>query len=442
MKKALLIACLAVLGILLVACGPDPSAQIADLEGQVADLQSQVSDLEGQLEDANAATAKAEEALADAEAAKEAAEEAAADAEAAAAAAAEEAAAAEAEAEAAAEEAAAAEPTEEPAAETTAVIAAGEGETIAAVLDRGNVICGISGSLPGFSIVEDDGSISGMDWDYCRAVAAAVFGDAEAVEGRPSTGTDRFPRLQNGEFDLLSRNTTWTVSRDTALGFNFAPVVFYDGQGMMVRAESGIETLEDLEGGSICVGKGTTTEKNLADVFRQLGIDYEPVVFEENTAPREAYDEGRCDGWTTDKSGLVSGQTQMTDPSEHAILEVTMSKEPLAPTVRHGDDNWFDIVKWTVNCTIQAEELGISSANVDDFVGSDDPVVANLLGDEGDLGQALNLSNDFCYQVISQVGNYGEIYDSNLGPDTPFNLPRGLNALWTDGGLLYSPPFR
>ena len=400
MKKYLLIMCLSVMGLLLVACSGGDSEELANLQSQLDAANQKAADAEAKAAEAEAQIAEAEAALAEAQSAAGSGDSAA------------------------------------------PAVAAGEGETIAAVRDRGNVICGISGSLPGFSIIEDDGSISGMDWDYCRAVAAAVLADSEAVEGRASTGTDRFPRLQNGEFDLLSRNTTWTISRDTSLGFDFAPTTFYDGQGMMVRAESGIETLEDLEGGSICVGKGTTTEKNLADVFRQLGIDYEPVVFEENNAPREAYDEGRCDGWTTDKSGLVSGQTQMTDPSEHTILEATMSKEPLGPVVRHGDDNWFDIVKWTVNCTIQAEELGITSANVDDFVGGDDPVVANLLGEEGDLGQALNLSNDFCYQVIKLVGNYGEIYDANLGPDTPFNLARGVNNLWTDGGLLYSPPFR
>lgn len=401
MKRSILIISLMALSLLLVACSGGDTEAMDKLQSEL-------------------------------DAAKAAAADAAADAEAKIA-----------EAEAKAEEAAAALAEATTGGDDAApAAAAGEGETVAAVRDRGSMICGISGTLPGFSIIEDDGSISGMDWDYCRAVAAAVFGDSEAVEGRASTGTDRFPRLQNGEFDMLARNTTWTISRDTSLGFNFAPVTFYDGQGMMVRAETGFETLEDLEGGSICVGKGTTTEKNLADVFRQRGIDYEAVVFEESTAPREAYDEGRCDGWTTDKSGLVAGSTQLSNPDEHTIMSVTMSKEPLGPVVRHGDDNWFDIVKWTVNCTIQAEEIGIDSSNVDDFVGGDDPVVANLLGEEGDLGQALNLSNDFCYQVIKQVGNYAEIFENNLGPDTPFKLPRGVNSQWTEGGLLYSPPFR
>jgi general L-amino acid transport system substrate-binding protein len=211
---------------------------------------------------------------------------------------------------------------------------------------------------------------------------------------------------------------------------------------MMVRTDSGIETLEDLEGGTVCVQAGTTTEKNLADVFRQLNINSEAVVFPDNNATREAYDEGRCDGFTTDKSGLIASQSQLSDPDAHIILDVTMSKEPLGPLTRHGDNNWGDIVMWTVNCTIQAEELGITSENVDEFLGSDDPVVLNLLGVEGDLAQAMGLNNDFCVQIIKQVGNYGEIYDRNLGPDTQFNVPRGLNNLWTNGGLLYSPPFR
>lgn len=387
MRKFLLVVGLVVFGLVLVACGGDVDTSAFD--SQIADLESQVAELESALAEAQSAAGDAGDSSGDSEA-------------------------------------------------MTVV----EGETVSAVRERGTLICGISGTLPGFSFVDEQGSISGLDWDFCRAVAAAVLGDSEAVEGRNSTSTDRFPRLQNGEFDMLSRNTTWTISRDSSAGFDFAPTTFYDGQGMMVRKDTGFTELEDLEGGSICVNQGTTTEKNLADVFRQLGIDYEAVVFEESNAPREAYDEGRCDGWTTDKSALISGQTQVANPDDHVILDVTMSKEPLGPAVRHGDDNWFDIVKWSVNCTIQAEELGITSENVDDFLGSDDPVVANLLGDEGDLGQGMNVSNDFCYQIIKQVGNYGEIYDRALGPDTPFNVPRGLNNLWTEGGLLYSPPFR
>jgi general L-amino acid transport system substrate-binding protein len=319
---------------------------------------------------------------------------------------------------------------------------AGGGDTLAEVQGRGVLNCGVSGSLLGFSFVEEDGSISGFDWDYCKAFAAAVLGDSEAVEGRPSTATERFPILQSGEIDVLVRNTTWTTSRDTSLGFDFQPTTFYDGQGMMVRKDSGITDLSGLDGGTVCVQAGTTTEKNLADVFRQLGINYEAVVLPDNTTATETYNEGRCDGYTTDKSGLISNKVTLDVPEDHVILADTMSKEPLGPLTRHGDNNWGDIIMWTVNCTIQAEELGIDSTNVQEFLGSDDPVVLNLLGVEGDLGQAMGLDNDFCVNVIEQVGNYAEIYDRNLGPNTAFDVPRGLNSLWTEGGLLYSPPFR
>ncbi len=319
---------------------------------------------------------------------------------------------------------------------------AGGGDTLATVQARGILNCGSHATLPGFAYLEADGTYSGFDYDFCRAVAAAVLGDSEAVEIRPTTGTDRFPVLQSGEVDVLIRNTTWTLSRDTSLGFDFQPTTFYDGQGMMVRKDSGLTTLEDFEGGSVCVQAGTTTEKNLADVFRGLGINAESIVFPDNESVNQAYDEGRCDGMTTDKSGLAASRTQLSNPDDHVILDATMSKEPLAPLTRHGDNNWGDVVMWTVNCTIQAEELGITSENVDEFLGSEDPVVLNLLGVEGDLGQALGLENDFCVQVIRQVGNYSEIYDRNLGPDTAVYIPRGLNSLYTEGGLMYSPPFR
>jgi len=393
-KKFILVVGLLLLGLMLVACGGSDS-------GDTAELESQIEDLQAQLDAANAAAEEAQAMLEEAEASG-------------------------------GDSGAAAEP----------ITFSGGGDTLADVQSRDLLNCGVSGTLPGFSFVEDDGSVSGFDWDFCRAVAAAVLGDAEKAEARPSTATERFPILQSGEIDVLIRNTTWTTSRDTSLGFDFQPTTFYDGQGMMVRKDSGIETLEDLEGGTVCVQAGTTTEKNLADVFRQLGINSEAVVFPDNNSTREAYDEGRCDGFTTDKSGLIASQTQLSDPEAHTILDATMSKEPLGPLTRHGDNNWGDIVMWTVNCTIQAEELGIDSTNVDEFLGSDDPVVLNLLGVEGDLAQAMGLNNDFCYQVIKQVGNYGEIYNRNLGPDTPFNVPRGLNDLWTNGGLLYSPPFR
>jgi len=334
--------------------------------------------------------------------------------------------------------------TEAPAAAATTAPAAPTGNTLEAVRTRGTLKCAGNQSVPGFGYINPDtNEFEGFDIDFCRVFAVAALGDATKVEVRPTTANERFPVLQTGEVDVLSRNTTWTISRDTSLGLNFAPVTFYDGQGMMVRIDSGIDTLEGLEGGTICVQSGTTTEKNLADVYRALGVEFTPVVFDDADTTREAYDQGQCDGFTTDKSGLVSQQILLADPSAHKILDATMSKEPLAPAVRHGDDNWFDIVKWSVFCTIAAEELGIDSTNVDSFLGGDDPVIQNLLGETGDLGVAMGVNNDFCYQIVKQVGNYGEIYDRNLGPDTPFNLPRGLNALYTTpGGIQYAPPFR
>lgn len=332
---------------------------------------------------------------------------------------------------------------EAPAAAEEAAAPVVTGNTLQIVRDRGALKCGGNQSVPGFGYINPDtNEFEGFDIDFCKAIAAAVFGDATKYEIRPTTANERFPVLQAGEVDVLIRNTTWTFSRDTDLGLNFAPTTFFDGQGMMVRKDSGITTLAGLAGGTICVQSGTTTEKNLADVFRAQNIEFTPVVFDDADKTREAYDQGSCDGFTTDKSGLVSQQILLASPEDHTILEETMSKEPLGPLVRHGDDNWFDIVKWATNCTFQAEELGIDSTNVDSFLGSDDPVIQNLLGDAGDLGQMMGLNNDFCYQVIKQVGNYGEIYDRNLGPDTPFDLPRGLNNQWTDGGLIYSPPFR
>ena len=304
--------------------------------------------------------------------------------------------------------------------------------------------CGTgAGAAPGFGFITDDGSWEGFNVDFCKVFAAAVFGEAEAIEPVITTGTTRFPILQSGEVDVLSNNTTWTSSRDTALGFNFAPTVFYDGQGMMVRVDSGIESLTDLAGASVCVATGTTTEKNLADVMRKLDIQYEAVTFEDTgDVTRSAFEEGRCDAYTTDASGLVGATVLFDDPDSVKILPELMSKEPLGPLVRHGDDNWFDVIKWSTFCTMQAEELGITSENVDEMLASDDPVVLNTLGVEGEHGAAMGLNNDFCYQIVKQVGNYGEIFDRNLGPDTQFKLERGTNALWTEGGLMYSPPFR
>ncbi len=317
------------------------------------------------------------------------------------------------------------------------------GNVFETILDRGSIVCGSNNSVPGFGFLEEDGSFSGFDVEFCRALAAAVFGDSSKVQFRPLTAAERFTALQTGEIDVLIRNTTWTLTRDSELGANFVATTFYDGQGMMVRVDSGITTLDELDGATICVSAGTTTELNLADVFASRGISYTPLVFETADEVSGAYEEGRCDGYTTDKSALVARRTIMADPSAHVILDETMSKEPLGPVVRHGDDQWFDVVQWVVYATFTAEEFGITSANVDDIRAStENPSVKQLLGLEGDMGTKLGISNDWAYNIIKQVGNYGEIYDRNLGPDTPTYIPRGLNSLYTEGGLLYAPPVR
>ena len=322
-------------------------------------------------------------------------------------------------------------------------VAAAGANTLETVLARGRLVCGGNQAVPGFGFLLEDGTFSGFDIDYCRALAAAIFGDVSKVEIRPLTAAERFTALQTGEIDVLSRNTTWSLLRDTELGTNFVATTFYDGQGMMVRTDSGITTLEQLNGATICVQAGTTTELNLADVFSSRSISYSPLVFETADDVSTAYEEGRCDGFTTDKSGLVSRRTVMADPSAHMILDETMSKEPLGPTVRHGDDRWYDIAQWTVFAMFVAEEYGITSANVDAVRASSEiPEVRKLLGVEDEMGTKLGLSNDWAYNIIKLVGNYEEVYNRNLGPDTPTYIPRGLNSLYTNGGLLYSPPVR
>ncbi|WP_017471708.1 amino acid ABC transporter substrate-binding protein [Amphibacillus jilinensis] len=317
-----------------------------------------------------------------------------------------------------------------------------EGDTLATILDRGYVIVGGNNQLPGFGYLNSDGEYEGFDVDFGKTLAAAIFDDPEAIEVRPLSAQERFTALQTGEVDVLIRNTTWTLDRDVALGTNFTPTTFYDGQGLMVRSDSGITSLEELEGARIGVETGTTTESNLADQFRKYGITYEQVLFDDSDAVVEAYESGNIDAWTTDKSGLVSRQATLANPDQHVILEENLSKEPLGPAVRHGDDQWFDIVKWVTLATIEAEELGITSENYEDFFDSEDPVVRRFMGQEGELGQMLGIDDAFAVRVIEHVGNYQEIYDRNLGPDTIFNLDRGLNDLYTDGGILYSPPFR
>lgn len=327
--------------------------------------------------------------------------------------------------------------------------AAAGGSILQRVKDRGKLICGGNDQLPGFGSVNEAGEFEGFDIDYCKAIAAGVLGDAEAVEIRPLTASERFTALQAGEVDVLIRNTTFTATRDGQEGATFLTTTFYDGQGMMVQADSGFETLEDMEGTAICVLSGTTTELNLASVFNAQGISYEPLSFEDNATLQTAFEEGQCDGWTTDKSGLAGIRSSFPDekggPDSLKILDVTMSKEPLGPATPDGDSQWAQAVNWIVLATIQAEEFGIDSTNVDS-ADTSNPEIARFLGAETEDGTifdpGLGLPTDFAKQVVSQVGNYAEIYNRHVGPDTPLGLERGVNSLWTDGGLLYSPPFR
>jgi general L-amino acid transport system substrate-binding protein len=310
------------------------------------------------------------------------------------------------------------------------------------VKSRGKVLCGVSGNLPGFSFVDQSGKYSGLDVDVCRAVAAAVFDNPDAVEFRNLNAKERFTAVQAGEVDILSRNTTLTISRETSNGMDFAPVTFYDGQGMMVKKDSGIKSLTDFEGKSVCVQTGTTTEQNLADAMRRLNVKYTPIVFEEVNPTFEAYAQGRCQGVTADRSQLESRRSVLPDPNSHVVLQEVMSKEPLAPAVAKGNPEWSNIVRWTVYTLIEAEEQGIDSKNVDQKLSSNDPVTKRLLGAEGDLGKGLGLTNDFAVRVIKKVGNYGEIYDRNLGTQSQLKIERGPNNLWSKGGLMYAPPFR
>lgn len=308
------------------------------------------------------------------------------------------------------------------------------------VKSRGSLICGVNGQLPGFSFVNENGEYSGMDVDICQAVAAALFNDPSKIEYRDLSAQQRFTAVQSGEVDLLSRNTTWTISRDTAVGMEFAPTTFYDGQGVMATKASGIKTLQDMQNKSICILAGTTNEQNLADTMRKLGVNYQPVVFEDTDAVYAAYEQKRCEAVTSDRSQLIARKVVLSNPDEHQILELVISKEPLATLVANGDAKWFDAVKWITYALIQAEEFDITSDNIVDFDDSEDPKIRRFLGKEGKLGEDMGLPNDFAARIIKNVGNYEEVYERNIGE--PFNLDRGLNELWTNGGLLYSPPFR
>ncbi|MFT6302323.1 MAG: general L-amino acid transport system substrate-binding protein [Granulosicoccus sp.] len=327
-----------------------------------------------------------------------------------------------------------------------AVMAAGTAQAakLDEVRDRGYLQCGVSPGVPGFSNPDDAGKWSGFDVEVCRAVAAATMNDPDAVRYTPLSNTERFTALQSGEIDMLSRTTTRTLNRDTALGLNFAPVMFYDGQGFMVRDDSGINSALELNGASVCTSSGSTTELNLADYFKANNMEYSPVRFDRADEVLAAYDAGRCDVYTSDHSGLAARRLLMEKPAEHRILPETISKEPLAPAVRHGDDQWFDIVTWTVYALIAAEELGVTSENVAQMKAEGGAAVKRLLGSEGEapLGEWMSLDRAWAARAITAVGNYGEIYERHVGLNTPLKIKRGLNELYLNGGLQYAMPLK
>ncbi|WP_417585956.1 amino acid ABC transporter substrate-binding protein [Nitrincola sp.] len=314
--------------------------------------------------------------------------------------------------------------------------------TLDTVKNRGAVQCGVSDGLPGFSATDSNGRWQGIDADFCRAVAAAVLGDAEKVNFVSLTATERFTALQSGEIDVLSRNTTWTLTRDASLGLNFTGVTYYDGQGFLVKKDLGVSSALELDGASVCISSGTTTELNLADYFRFNGMSYEPVLYDTADQTAQGFEAGRCDILTSDQSQLYALRLQLSDPDGAIVLPEVISKEPLGPVVRQGDDVWFNIVKWTLSAQLNAEELGVTSANAEEMKTSDNPSIQRLLGTSGNMGELLQLSNDWAFNIVEQVGNYGEVFERTVGTGSPLNIDRGLNALWTDGGLQYAPPVR
>ena len=317
------------------------------------------------------------------------------------------------------------------------------GPTLDAVRAKGFVQCGVSQGLPGFSNPDDKGNWTGIDVDYCRAVAAAVLGNASKVKYIPLSAKQRFTALQSGEIDVLSRNTTWTQTRDSALGLHFVGVTYYDGQGFLVRKDLGIKSARELAGATVCINSGTTTELNAADYFRANRMKFNTVVFEKSDEVVAAYDAGRCDVYTTDQSGIYAQRTKLKNPNAHMVLPEIISKEPLGPVVRQGDDEWFNVARWTLYAMINAEELGLSSANVEKMRKSaKDPAVRRFLGLEGTMGKNLGLKPAWAFDVVKQVGNYGEVFERNLGANTPLKIARGLNRLWSKGGIQYAPPLR
>ncbi|NGN99386.1 transporter substrate-binding domain-containing protein [Grimontia sp. S25] len=372
---------LAVLSALLLA-GCDSGGNSAESQKQIDDLQKQVASLEKQLSEAKASTAQA-----------------------------------------------------------PAPSAQGE-NTLEKVKNAGVISCGVSTGLPGFSNPNANGEWEGIDVEFCQAMAAAVLGDKSKVKFVPLTAKERFTALQSGEIDVLSRNTTWTLQRDGTLGLNFVGVNYYDGQGFMVKKDLGVKSALELDGASVCVQSGTTTELNLSDYFRSNGMSFKPVVYDTYDATVKGFESGRCDTLTTDQSGLYASRIKLADPASAVVLPEIISKEPLGPVVRQGDDNWFNIAKWTLNTMINGEEFNITSANVDEMVNSKDPNIRRILGQDGPKGKGLGLNDDWGYQVIKQVGNYDESFQRTVGSDSPLQISRGVNALWTDGGILYAPPIR
>ena len=322
---------------------------------------------------------------------------------------------------------------------TASAAAAG---TLDNVKGKGLLTCGANTGLAGFGIPDDKGQWTGLDVDVCRAMAAAVLGDAKKVKFVGLDAKNRFTALQSGEVDVLSRNTTETSSRASTLGLIFGPVTYYDGQGFLVKKKLNVASAKDLNGASVCVQQGTTTELNLADYFRSNGMKYESVAFQSEDETLKAYESGRCDAFTTDASGLYAERLRLANPDENIVLPEIISKEPLAPSVRQGDDQWYDVMTYTVYAMVNAEELGVTSKNVDDMKKSDNPNIRRLLGVEGDQGKGFGLTNDWAYNIIKQVGNYGEVFDRNVGDGSPLKIKRGLNALWTKGGLQYGMPIR
>jgi general L-amino acid transport system substrate-binding protein len=315
-------------------------------------------------------------------------------------------------------------------------------QTLKAVKDRGMLNCGANGTLAGFGLPDAQGKWTGLDVDFCRAIAAAVLNDSEKVKYVPLSAKDRFTALQSGEVDVLARNTTWTSSRDTSLGLNFTGVNYYDGQGFMVRKALKVNSALELNGASVCVQQGTTTELNLADYFSANKMQLKSVTFATANEAVKAYDAGRCDAYTTDASALYAERLRVSDPNDHIILPEIISKEPLGPAVRHGDDQWFDIVKWVLFAMMNAEELNISSKNVDEALKSTNPEIKRFVGTEGNFGEQLGLGKDWAVRIVKQVGNYGETFERNVGLGSPLKIERGLNKLWTKGGIQYAPPIR